>query len=292
MGKKYTVSFSNLKGGKQTNYGKKKAKKAAKYHLHEMKLSKKKFKALRMNTDGSIKKALIKYRREHADELANIILGSRLKNTEKYEEALQRYIDNGKLFDVTRRKQLKKVSKKNPALFAYAHITSPFEGEDIKAIMPKKVGELTDILDEKAAVKIAPLVNKSDMQKVLRVIIKVGTEKEYASFDANEFFRAIRPKNGSKKEWKESVISTVLGFRGYTNSPIKDISAYSIDSLANMPKDRIKKILRRYAETIEKVSESGEKTNFVVKLKDLTDEHRIEKVLDDNPKIATIIGQV
>lgn len=291
MGKKSTVSFSNLTGTKKhSNLGKKKAKKAAKFHLQEMKLSKKKFKQIG-NYDGSVKKALMKYRREHADELANIILGSRLKNTEKYEEALQRYIENGKLFDSTRRKQLKKVSKKNPALFAYAHITNPFDAEDIKAIMPKKVDELTSVLDEKAAVKIAPLVPKSDMQKILRVIIKVGTEKEYASFDANDFFHAIKPK-GRKKEWKETVISTVLGFRGYTNSPIKDISSYSVETLSNMPKDKIKKILRRYAETIEKVSESGEKTNFVIKLKDLSDEHRIEKVLDDNPKIASIIGQV
>ena len=296
MGKKRmtTLSFADLTGGKKkVNIGKKKVKKAAKYHSKEMTIGKKKFK--KMNEEmgkKETKKELAKYRRDHANSLADILLSGRLKNPEKFEEKLQEAIEDGKLFDANKKSHMKKVSKKQPGLFAYTHIIDPIDGEMVKIIMNNKVEKLQGVVDEKTAVKVAPLAAKSDASKVLRVMMKVATEKDSSSFDAKEFFQIIRPKNITKKEWKELIVTTVLGIRGYSNNATKDITNYAITLLGNMPKDRIKKILRRYADSITKVADSGEKLNFLVSIKDLSDDHKIEKVLNDNPKIANVIGQI
>ena len=73
MGKKKmtSLSFAELTGSKKkTNFGKKKVKKAAKYHAKEMSLSKKKFRKLNEEmTKKEAKKELTRYRREHADSL-------------------------------------------------------------------------------------------------------------------------------------------------------------------------------------------------------------------------------
>lgn len=289
-----TLSFSDLTGSKKkVNIGKKKIKKAAKYHAKEMGIKQKKFRA--MNSDLSkkeLKKELTKYRRDHADSLADILLGGRLKNPEKFEEKLQDAIDDGKLFDITKKSHMRKVAKKQPGLFAYTHIIEPIDPDMVRAIMKGKVKKLENVVDDKTAVKVAPLASKSDATKVLRVMMKVATEKDSATFDAKEFFDTVRPKELSKKEWKELIVTTVLGIRGYSNNATKDITNYAIGLLGNMPKDRIKKILRRYADSITKVSEAGEKLNFLITIKDLSDDHKIERVLDDNPKIANVIGQI
>lgn len=296
MGKKKmtALSFADLTGGKKkVNIGKKKVKKAAKYHAKEMNLSKKKFRS--MNEEMSkkeCKKELTKYRRKHADSLADILLSGRLKNPEKYEEKLQDIIEDGKLFDIEKKSQMKKVAKKQPGLFAYTHIIDPIDGEMVKSIMKRQVEKLQDVVDDKTAVKVAPLAAKSDASKVLRVMMKVATEKDSSTFDAKEFFASIRPKSITKKEWKELIVTTVLGIRGYSNNATKDITNYAITLLGNMPKDRIKKILRRYADSITTVADSGEKLNFLVTIKDLSDDHKIEKVLNENPKISNVIAQI
>lgn len=288
-----TISFARINGGKErSNIGKKKVKKAAKYHLSEMKISKKKFKRMMDDFEGkSIKKALIKYRREHADQLSEIILSGRLKHPEKYEAKLQDYLQREKLFNPTKRKDVRKVAKKNPSLFAYSHIISPYDSDMVTSVLGTRVKRLSTMMDEKSAAKIAPLTLRSDLTKVLRVMIKIATDKESNSFSAKEFFDMVRPKSISKKEWKESIVTTVLGVRGFSNNSMKDIIAYSITLLGNMPKDRIKKLLKRYADSIAKVAESGERLNFMITLKDLTDDPKIEKVLNNNSKIASVIGQ-
>lgn len=296
MGKKSmsTISFADLTGGKRRgSLSKKKVKKAAKFHLQEMKISKKDFSKIYENYDGkSMRKARMNYRREHADELADILLNGKLKNPEKYEDKIQEYIQDEKLFKLDKKSDLRKVSKKNPALFAYAHMVNPFEAELVKSVMQKKVRQLSRVMDEKAAVKIAPLTPKANATKILKVMIKVATEKDSNNFDAKEFFRAIKPKIVTKREWRTIIVQTTLGLRGSTNNAIKDIVSYSIDLLADMPKDAVKKILKRYADSIQRVSESGEKLNFLVTLKDLTDKPRLEKILDKNTGLATKIGQV
>lgn len=296
MGKKNmtALSFSDLTGGKKkVNIGKKKTKKAAKYHAKEMGISKKKFNSMNEGlSKKERKKELLKYRRKHADSLADILLNSRLKNPEKYEEKLQDKIEEGKLFDIKKKSHMRKVSKKHPALFAYTHIIDPIDPDMVKSIMKGKVEKLQEIVDEKTAVKVAPLASKSDASKVLRVMMKVATEKDSTTFDAKEFFMKVRPKDMSKKDWKELIVTTVLGIRGYSNNATKDITNYAISLLGDMPKDTIKKILRRYADSITKVADSGEKLNFLVTIKDLSDDHKIEKVLDDNPKISSVIGQI
>lgn len=296
MGKKSTstLSFANLTDGKKRNkIGKKKVKKAAKFHLKEMTISKKKFRKMNDEYDkGSIKKQLMKYRREHANELSELLLEGKLKNPEKYEDKLQDCIEEGKLFDPTKKSRVRKVYKKNPALFTYTHIVYPIDGEIVRSIMKKKVNKLSELVDDKTATRIAPLSSKSDAVKVMRLIMKVATEKDSPNFDAKDFFNAIRPDGCSKKQWKHVIVSTVLGIRGHSNNSLKEITKYAIDLLGDMSKDQIKKHLKKYADTITRVSESGEKLNFLITLKDLSDDPKIEKVLDDNQKIATVIGQL
>ena len=294
MGKKSTLSFVGLTGGRRKgSTSKKKLKKAAKYHLGEMKLSKKKFRERAVDDySGSLKKAHMKYRREHADELADILLSGHLKNPDRYEEKLREMIEDGKLFNREKRGQVKKLAKKSPALFAYTHIVDNFDPEMVRGVMKGKVSRLSDVIDEKAALRVAPLTTKADSVRVLRVAMKIATERDPSGFDAREFFRAIRPKSVTKKEWKHIIVTTVLGIRGSSNNALKDICNYAIVLLGEMPKDVIKKTLRRYADTISKVAESGEKLNFLIGLKDLSDVPRIEKVLNGNPKIANIIGQI
>lgn len=289
-----TISFARINGGKErSNIGKKKVKKAAKYHLSEMKISKKKFKRMMDDFEGkSIKKALIKYRREHADQLSEILLSGRLKNPEKYEAKLQDYLQRGKLFNPTKRKDVRKVAKKNPSLFIFSHIISPYDPEMVTSVMGTRVKKLSTVVDEKAATKLAPLTLRSDLSKVLRSMIKIAVDKDSNNFSAKDFFDMVRPKMISKKDWKESIVITVLGMRGFSNNAMKDIIAYAIGLLGNMPKDRIKKLLKRYADSISKIAESGERLNFLVTLKDLTDDSKIEKVLNNNSKIASVIGQI
>lgn len=296
MGKKrkHSLSFADITGGKKrNNVGKKKIKKAAKYHLGEMKISKKKFKKMNeYEYKGSTKKALRKYRCEHANDLADILLDGRLKNSDKYESKLQQYIEGGKLFDSKKRGQMRKVAKKQPGLFAYTNIVAPLPAEMVRDVCKRRVSRLEEILDEKTAVKIAPFAPKADTTKVLRFMIKIASEKDDNQFSAKEFFSLNRPKGVSKKDWKETIVSTVLGLRGHKNNATKDIVNYAIDALSDMPKDKIKKLLKRYADSVAKVSESGEKLNFLVTIKDLSDDAKIEKVLSKNPKIANVIGQI
>lgn len=299
MGKKSmsTISFADLTGGKRRNQlGKKKVKKAAKFHLKEMKISKKEFaKVYDEYSDGkSMKKARMNYRREHANELAEILLAGKMKKSasEKYEGKLNDYIADGKLFNIEKKSDMRKVAKKAPALFAYGHMIDNYPAEMIKSVMKTKVRRLSKVMDERNAILIAPLTPKSDLTKVLRVILKAATDKDPKNFDAKEFFQTIRPKLVTKREWKIIVVQTVLGWRGTPNNAIKDVINYSLTQLNDMPKDTIKKVLKRYADNISKVADSGEKLTFIVTLKDLSDYGRIERVLDKNSNLATKIGRI
>lgn len=297
MGKKKkggTLSFAELTGaGKRVSNSRKRVKKAAKYHAGEMKIGRKKFRKVNGDDiEGSLKKAHRRYRCEHADQLADILLGSQLKNPDKFDEKLQDMIERKKLFDPSKRGQMKRIAKKQPSLMAYANICTDLDPDMVQDILKSKVRKLSDVVGDKAAIRIAPLAARSDSARVLRMMMKLATEKDPTNFDAQEFFSIIRPKKISKKEWRETVVSTVLGIRGSSNNALKDIITYAINMLGGMPKDRIKKILRRYADSITKVSESGEKLNFLVTLKDLSDDPKIDKVLNNNPKIASVIGQL
>jgi hypothetical protein len=290
--KNKSLSFADITGGKRRNkVAKKKLKKTAKHYLSEMKIKRKKFKE-KIDYSGSTKKALRKYRLENANNLADILLDGHLKNSDRFEDKLQSYIEGGKLFDVDKRGQMRKVARKQPGLFAYANIVTPMDSDIIRDVMKKRVKRLEGMIDDKAAVKIAPLVPRADASKVLRVIIKIAADKDDVSFSAREFFSENRPKGVSKKDWKETVVSTVLGIRGHKNNALKDIANYAIKCLGDMPKDRIKKLLKRYADNITKVAESGEKLNYLVSIKDLSDDSKIAKVLDKNPKIANVINQI
>ena len=291
-----TISFADLTGGKKRKkeLSKKKIKKAAKFHLQEMKISKKDFAKIYddYNDQKSLKKARLSYRREHANELADILLSGRLKDSSKYDYKIQEYIQDGVLFDPEKKSDLKKISKKCPALFAYAHVMDQFDTDTVKSVMGAKVKRLSNVVDEKTAAKIAPLAPKSNTAKVLRLILRSATEKDSNTFSAKEFFNTIKPKMVTKSEWKAIIVQTTLGLRGSSNNAIKDIISYSLDLLADMPKDAARKILSRYADNIQKVAQSGEKLNFLVTLKDLTDHPRLEKILDKNPNIASKIAQV